>query len=557
MNMDNSLVPGFCPEGYYGHYTAAAEKSTALLASLFSISEEDLLRANPHIASVEILQAGTKIHIPGLIPFPAGILFGLADKELPFANGGGAFIHLSPEGGQSVSVIVTLPASSYFGAYDLYMVEVMVTANNIFEGQLFATPDDPPSWAARIDLPFLTSLSPESRIVIRPFNSLSGEAGEIILAIDFSNLPTMDCTAANAEALSITSEDLPAEEDEIREDTTALLDEVSGDENGTSNEEAEVFDDIAVITEQPGEELSASECLPTAKEKANQTDHSTAEEANLLLDDSLTEDGAASENLLSAEEQPTDIKTTDSLEEVTSTHEENDSVPEVPDAAAEESTPEAIASAEDLPGDLEAAAMHDEAPLVEEHYPSAEAVLDEVPKEALDSAEDNNQLPLMETLAVEEKLEIDPIIQENFQAEQILARLGDDKKLSPRFKPSSYMNKNRRPVNMLLMPTADAEHAVGIASIQLQPSQIIISAIKLPEPSSLGPQYKYYKAWLVDAGNNKTAVLDMKKILNGVWAGRSSNTILKAFDLVLITAEASPDVAKPAGPEVLIGILSD
>jgi hypothetical protein len=49
----------------------------------------------------------------------------------------------------------------------------------------------------------------------------------------------------------------------------------------------------------------------------------------------------------------------------------------------------------------------------------------------------------------------------------------------------------------------------------------------------------------------------MKKILNGVWAGRSSNTALKAFDLVLITAEVSPNVAKPAGPEVLIGILSD
>ncbi|HRX21607.1 MAG TPA: LysM peptidoglycan-binding domain-containing protein [Syntrophomonadaceae bacterium] len=556
MNMNNSLFPGYCLEGFYGHYTAAAEDSTALLASLFSVSEEDLLRANPHITSTGNLQAGTKIHIPGLIPFPAGILFGLADKELSFANGGGAFIHLSPEGGQSVSVIVTLPASSYFGAYDLYVVEVMVTSNNIFEGQLFATPDDPPCWAARVDLPFLTSLSPESRILIRPFNSLSGEAGEIILAIDFSNLPATDCTAANAEALSITSEDLPPE-DEIKDNPAALLDEVSGEENGTLNEEAEVFDDIAVITEKPSEELPASEDLPMTEVMAENTDQSAAEESDSLPEDPPVMDESTADNVLPLEEQASDMKVLDPLEEVPSAEEENDSEPEVTDDAAEGSSAEAIASAEDLAGDLEAAATHQEVPLAEENEPSAGAVIDEVPEESSAPEEDNGQLQLTETMAVEEKLETEPIIQENFQAEQILARLDGDKKLSPRFKPSYYMNKNRKPINLLLTPTADAEHAIGIASVQLQPSQIIISAIKLPEPSSLGPQYKYYKAWLVDAGNNKTAVLEMKKILNGVWAGRSSNTALKAFDLVLITAEVSPNVAKPAGPEVLIGILSD
>jgi hypothetical protein len=44
-------------------------------------------------------------------------------------------------------------------------------------------------------------------------------------------LPATDCTAANAEALSITSEDLPPE-DEIKDNPAALLDEVSGEENG-------------------------------------------------------------------------------------------------------------------------------------------------------------------------------------------------------------------------------------------------------------------------------------------------------------------------------------
>lgn len=520
MNIDKSLFPGCCPEGYYGHYTVAAEESPAFLASLFSMSEEDLLRANPHITSAETLQPGTKIHIPGLIPFPASIIFSLNGKELPFAHGGGAFIHLSPEGGQSVSIIATLPASSYFGAFDLYIAEVSVTLNNIFEGQLFATPDDPPSWAARIDLPFLTSLSPESRILIRPFNSLSGIAGDAILAIDFSNLPPLNCTAANTDVLSITSEDLPDNEEPEANDSQ-LFEHTSANSNGALSDEAEVFDDIETISEEYGNQQAEPMELPVAEEAAAENDTLTAAEENCARpgsSDPAAETVSAAEDILSAGG--------------------NISTPE-----AAEFLPEEELLITEKKNDLTDTDLH-----------PAKEVPAEV--ETVITAEDSSQFSLTEASSAQEGAMTDTAGEYKFQAEPILAKYSSPETSS--FPGTSYFpaDKNRKPVNLLLNATSDAEYAIGVASIQLQPSQIIISALKLPDPSSLGPQYTYYKAWLIDAGNNKTAAIDMKKILNGVWAGQSSNSVLKAFDLVLITAETSQNVTKPAGPEVLIGILS-
>jgi hypothetical protein len=218
---------------------------------------------------------------------------------------------------------------------------------------------------------------------------------------------------------------------------------------------------------------------------AENTDQSAAEESDSLPEDPPVMDEPTADNVLPLEEQASDMKVLDPLEEVPSAEEENDSEPEVTDDAAEGSSAEAIASAEDLAGDLEAAATHQEVPLAEENEPSAGAVIDEVPEESSAPEEDNGQLQLTETMAVEEKLETEPIIQENFQAEQILARLDGDKKLSPRFKPSYYMNKNRKPINLLLTPTADAEHAIGIASVQLQPAKSLFLPLNcLSHPAS-------------------------------------------------------------------------
>lgn len=622
MNMDNSSVSDSHPVGYHGHYTIAAGDSVALLAILFSVNEEDLLRANPHITSAEALSPGARIHIPGLVTFPVGMMFSPAERELPFGNGGGAFIHLSPEGGQSVSVVATLPASSYFGAYDLYIVEVTVTTNNIFEGQLFATPDDPPSWAARIDLPFLTSLTPESQIDIRPFNSSTGTAGEVILTVNFSALPDSDYMDTNTD-LSITSEDLPLEEnhpentnedaevyDEINLDTESqsplkeaaeeiddqVVEDIDSLPVGLSGGDAPIVDDLTARDQ--GSDLEAAkhiieEPIPmkTAEEGADLPDDNG--ENSLIIDvlpppeetswaqngvkgiDVSPEDDSISESLDRDQNEtgprlqdpplrPTkdDFKILFDAEEndVTATnqnraHGETD--PELEDSSQENNLPHIYENAKE--DSLDDAKALPEEPSVDSEGETLS--LDEKNHEKgiktnLLYSEDDRHLTIEESTTVE-ITPTDSISGTNFQAEKILANYGPASRAPHRSKSYSYLGKNRRPVNVLLTATSDSKYAAGIASVQLQPSQIIISAVKLPDPSSLGKQYKYYKAWIIDAAGNKTAVVDMRKILNGVWAGQSSKTTLEAFDLVMITAEEYPHVVKPIGPEILIGILPD
>ena len=645
MKMDNSTVSGPGPEGYHGHYTIVAGDTMALLASLFSISEGDLLRANPHITPAETLVPGTRINIPGLIPFPAGAVFALTDRELPFGNGGGAFIHLSPEGGQSVSVIATLPASSYFGAYDLYIVEVMVTANNIFEGQLFATPDDPPSWAARIDVPFLTSLAPESRIDIRPFNSTTGKAGPVILTVDLSAGLNPEHMEVNTD-LSITSEDF-SDREETAEETAAPGKDAFADGNIT-HDEAEIFDDIPPLppeqepgylsadspsdvqivvetdapagdadglTENPaGEDDPLIDDLTTVHENRARTDSrreepvmmEPGEDGNEFFDNAVVEDLTADSapsleeiDLLPADENDfPDISddlsgddlnpagpNTDNEENVT-VFEELASIPvdeDVPattfdetanDRAAEEQNMDNAASE---PADPSALPVEDDPPQISADADTPDEDLSPPPDSSDDldeelSAEEENHteglkanilytddggpVPAPDSLTTMPPA--DPMVSADLPADKILANYNRTAR-APQ-SPNSYSSgkKNlRRPANILLTAAPDSGYAVGVASIQLQPGQIIISALKLPDPSRLGPQYKYYKAWIIDAANNKTAAIDMNRILNGVWVGRSSQAALKAFDLVMVTAEEYPRAAKPIGPEVLIGILTD
>ena len=645
MKMDNSTVSGPGPEGYHGHYTIVAGDTMALLASLFSISEGDLLRANPHITPAETLVPGTRINIPGLIPFPAGAVFALTDRELPFGNGGGAFIHLSPEGGQSVSVIATLPASSYFGAYDLYIVEVMVTANNIFEGQLFATPDDPPSWAARIDVPFLTSLAPESRIDIRPFNSTTGKAGPVILTVDLSAGLNPEHMEVNTD-LSITSEDF-SDREETAEETAAPGKDAFADGNIT-HDEAEIFDDIPPLppeqepgylsadspsdvqivvetdapagdadglTENPaGEDDHLIDDLTTVHENRARTDSrreepvmmEPGEDGNEFFDNAVVEDLTADSapsleeiDLLPADENDfPDISddlsgddlnpagpNTDNEENVT-VFEELASIPvdeDVPattfdetanDRAAEEQNMDNAASE---PADPSALPVEDDPPQISADADTPDEDLSPPPDSSDDldeelSAEEENHteglkanilytddggpVPAPDSLTTMPPA--DPMVSADLPADKILANYNRTAR-APQ-SPNSYSSgkKNlRRPTNILLTAAPDSGYAVGVASIQLQPGQIIISALKLPDPSRLGPQYKYYKAWIIDAANNKTAAIDMKRLLNGIWVGRSSQAALKAFDLVMVTAEEYPHAAKPIGPEVLIGISTD
>jgi hypothetical protein len=694
MNSENekSLNLSSCPEGYWGHYTVSNQDSLAFLAGLFGLTEEDLLKANPHITSPDPLEAGTKIHIPGLISFPAGIIFTLTDKELPFASGGGAFIHLSPEGGQSVSVIATLPTPSYFGNFDLYLVEVLASASNIFEGQLFATPDDPPSWAARVDLPFLASLSPESEVVIRPFNSVTGNAGQPILRASLAELPAMNCETS--EVLSITSEYDSEKELNV---TDAKKDLVNDDDP----DEAEVFDDIEALdaeisnietealseNENPlinetgvlnREKLTETESEPPRKgiifdmahkltEKMK--DHLSDQQASSETEDLATEDSPSKQDAEPGEEPitaDTDLLTEEddhSKMETGSLPEEEPAVVETqalgdgedqPSQHSDEPGEEPITAdtdllteEEDLTVENDVHSLSEEEPAIvetealgdDEDQPSQQSDLsgDEpitadtdlltveedltlendvqslpeeepavVETEALgdeendlsseqsgeheepitvdaDSLTDNDHLQQeqMEAIAEEETSpdETESMSDDNSnyrdQAENITAEQEVDpveiadsatpftkpvlnldynsRKSTVKYTPYSYKNKNRVPVNIVLNGTAETKHAIGVASIQLLPSQLIIAALKLPDPASLGEQYNYYTAWLIDAGNSKTTSVNMKKMLNGCWVGQSSSGLLKALDLIIITAETTQNAKEPTGPEVLIG----
>ena len=584
MNSEKSLISSSCPEGYWGHYTISNQDSLAFLAGLFGLTEEDLLKANPHITSPNPLEAGTKIHIPGLVSFPAGIIFTLTDKELPFASGGGAFIHLSPEGGQSVSVIATLPTPSYFGSFDLYLVEVLASASNIFEGQLFATPDDPPSWAARVDLPFLTSLSPESEVVIRPFNSVTGNAGQPILQASLAELPAMNC--GTSEVLSITSE--YDSEKELSE-TDAKKDLVNGDDP----DEAEVFDDIEALDSELSnietealseneialinetgvlnrENLTETESEPPRKgiifdmahkltEKMK--DHLPDQQASPEAEDLASEDNP-SEQAAEPGEEPiiadTDLLTGEenlSLEnEVQSLPEEELAVVETEDLGDEENLsseqPGGHEEAETVDADL----LTDNDHLLQKQMESIAE--EETAPDEIESRSDDNSTLLDQAENITAEQEVDPVEIADSATPFIKPVLNLDynsRKSTVKYSPYSSKNKNRVPVNIVLNGTAETKHAIGVASIQLLPSQLMIAALKLPDPASLGEQYNYYTAWLIDAGNSKTTSVSMKKMLNGCWVGQSSSGSLKALDLIIITAETTLNAKEPAGPEVLIG----
>lgn len=723
MNNEQPSILNPCPEDYRGHYIASAQDSLTFLAGLFSITEKDLLKANPHITSLDTLAAGTRIHIPGLIPFPAGVNLTLMDKEMPFASGGGVFIHLSPEGGQSVSVIATLPTPSYFGSYDLYLVEVLASPSNIFEGQLFATPDDPPSWAARIDLPFLTSLTAESLVLIRPFNSENGNSAGPILQAQLSEIPPMDC--GSSETLSITSEfdnendpaALPMEENPIPEsdddlEDTEVFDDISvldlnpeGHEPEAEPDPEETEDPAPNTTEDPapdtteapppeknsaarisiiydanykaadasrqpaeggldngetdnggnGPDIAADAALPDTEAVINEQADLTAD---FLTDEILlspAEDEAGQEGIAAAEDEaeqgeidaaedvsgPADDTDPESGE-ITSTEDEPDPEAEIVNdeilLSSEENAPEPLEliAADDVPGSIEDPSPENE----EEAMPSADepdAATDIPPDEeasapegaesepeeifdgdALDvegepswenSAADTEE-PLIHALETailptgqeqsdensaetgdlpsEEREDAisgeEPVFAPDISAEAVAAEEATASAAEPEYEESTephainadkkpvlklgYNNrpqtlkyspfisgiKTRIPINLVLKGTPEALQAIGAASIQLLPSQINVTALRLPEPENLGEDYKYYKTWLVDLGKNQIAAVVMKKILNGVWAGQLSGAALKAIDQVFITAEATPNVEEPTGPKVLIGV---
>ena len=45
----------------------------------------------------------------------------------------------------------------------------------------FPTPQNPPNWSTRIDIPTVAQISPNSRVLVYPSNSRTGASGPVVL----------------------------------------------------------------------------------------------------------------------------------------------------------------------------------------------------------------------------------------------------------------------------------------------------------------------------------------------------------------------------------------
>ena len=146
---------------------------------MFRVRFEALAVNNPHITNPNIIYPGDVLCVPGLIAYPCCIILRPLVR-VPFGSGGVAYINFAPRGGQAVSILATLPQPQTFGNYDIYTGEIYIPDIGGFGTQLFPTPEDPPTWAARVELPTAASILPNSQAVIRPSNSLTGISGDFI-----------------------------------------------------------------------------------------------------------------------------------------------------------------------------------------------------------------------------------------------------------------------------------------------------------------------------------------------------------------------------------------
>ncbi|MDF2523116.1 MAG: hypothetical protein K0R31_757 [Clostridiales bacterium] len=174
-------VPQNCPPAFLGRYTVQPGDTFYNISLMFRVRLEALAVNNPHIPDPNILFPGDVLCVPGFIPFPCCTLL-QPRMRVPFGTGGVAYVNFAPRGGQSVSFLATLPQPTMFGNFDMYTGDIFILGIGGFGNQLFATPEDPPTWSTRVDLPTVASVMPNSRVLIRPFNSITGVSGPTVLA---------------------------------------------------------------------------------------------------------------------------------------------------------------------------------------------------------------------------------------------------------------------------------------------------------------------------------------------------------------------------------------
>jgi hypothetical protein len=185
-------IPVSCPPGFKGRYTVASGDTIFNISQIFRVSLGALITANHHISNPNVIYPGDVLCVPGLITIPCCVPLN-SRGAVPFGTGGVAFVNFAPGGGQSISVIATLPLPSFFGDYDIYIATAFFKEIGGFGNQLFPTPEDPPTWSARIELPVIVSVSPDVQIAVQPSNSTTGISGHIILFGDLKKCNQCNC----------------------------------------------------------------------------------------------------------------------------------------------------------------------------------------------------------------------------------------------------------------------------------------------------------------------------------------------------------------------------
>ncbi len=173
-------VPASCPPGFLGRYTVSPGDTMFMLSQIFRARLEALAVNNPHITDSNLIFPGDVLCVPSQVSIPCCVVL-QKQGRVPFGTGGVAFANFGPRGGQSVSVMATLPPPSFFGNFQIYTATVFIRDIGGFGNQLFPTPEDPPTWATRIDLPTAAALLPDSQVVVRPSNAVTGIDGPVLL----------------------------------------------------------------------------------------------------------------------------------------------------------------------------------------------------------------------------------------------------------------------------------------------------------------------------------------------------------------------------------------
>ena len=192
MSRQNPRIPDSCPEGFKGRYVVSPGDTLYTLSQIFRVRLEALYANNHHIPNPNVLYPGDVLCVPSQIPIPCCVELQKRAK-VPFGAGAVAYAGFGPRGGQSISVLATLPAPSYFGNYDIYIAVAYFEDIGGFGNQLFPTREDPPTWASRIELPTAAALSSSVSIVIQPSNSTTGISGPVIFENTLSECQGHSC----------------------------------------------------------------------------------------------------------------------------------------------------------------------------------------------------------------------------------------------------------------------------------------------------------------------------------------------------------------------------